>query len=204
MHIAGPTARTPLAAIRWIATGGTLFFITVIAEENIRHLAEKEQWNEWLTKAIALLPDLTPFIDYTWVGLGLFTGIAVTLWLMRFFAATTSETGPSTTIEKSRVERDFPTSEWDKPLTTIFRQNYKNETVQLDGKNFIECTFENVTFIYQGTRPLQMINCKKLPEKGFWVTVQTDNPVVFTALSIMSATGVTSPIELDIRNKEMR
>src|SRR6516164_2482158 len=83
---------------------------------------------------------------------------------------------------RSRIEQQFPTTDWDKPLIDIFRQHYRNETVQLDGKNFIECIFENVTFAYQGMRPIQMINCTKIPEEGFLVTVKTDNPVVFTAL----------------------
>jgi hypothetical protein len=212
MHVAGSTPRMPLAAFRWIATAlrwiatvGATFCITIIAEENIRYFAEKQQWNELLTKAIELLPDLSALTErnYTWFGFGLFTGIAVALWVTRFFVGS-SEAGPSsTTIEKSRVERDFPTSEWDIPLTPVFRQDYKNETVPLDGKDFIQCTFENVTFLYQGTRPIQMTNCKKVPATGFVVTVQTDNPVVFTALSIMHATGVASPIELDLRRKDI-
>jgi hypothetical protein len=69
---------------------------------------------------------------------------------------------------QSRVQQLFPTTDWDKPLTSVFRQNFKNETVELDGKNFVECTFENVTFLYQGTRPLQMMNCKKIPTEGFF------------------------------------
>jgi hypothetical protein len=119
-------------------------------------------------------------------------------------ANTTSAAKSNESLTQSRIQREFPTTDWDKPLTQIFRQHYKNETVQLDGKNFVECTFENVTFIYQGTRPIQMMNCRKIPQEGFLVTVQTDNPVVFTALGIMSATGVSGPIELDLRSRDMR
>jgi hypothetical protein len=119
-------------------------------------------------------------------------------------ANTTASPTSNENLGLSRVQQQFPTTDWDKPLTQVFRQHYKNETVLLDGKNFIECTFENVTLLYQGTRPIQMINCKKIPGEGFLVTVQTDNPVVFTALSIMQSTGVSGAIELDLRDKDLR
>jgi hypothetical protein len=204
MHIAAPSSWTPLGIIRWIATGGTLFFGTVIAEENIRRFAEEKHWNELLTKAVAAMPDLSPLTEshWTWFIFGLFAGIALALWVTRLFSDASKSVPLQTNIEKSRLERDFPTSEWDKPLTPIYRHNYKNETVPLDGKNFIECTFENVTFLYQGTRGTQMFNCKKIPEENFPVALRTDNPIVFTTLAIVGATGVVSPIELDMHIKD--
>jgi hypothetical protein len=113
-----------------------------------------------------------------------------------------AEAGDAAAAPQSRVQQRFPTTDWDKPLTSVFRQNFKNETVELDGKNFVECSFENVTFLYQGTRPFQMINCKRISAERFLVSVRTDNPIVFTALSIMSATGVSGPIELEMNVKD--
>ena len=39
--------------------------------------------------------------------------------------------------------------------TSVFGKTFRNERVILDGKNFQRCTFENVTFVYNGTTPLQ-------------------------------------------------
>src|SRR3984893_15621974 len=144
-----------------------------------------------------------------WVPAVLATAAVVAVLLLIYLSirdGRANTTAPPTSNENlglSRVEQQFPTTDWDKPLSQVLRQHYKNETVLLDGKNFIECTFENVTLLYQGTRPLQMINCKKIPAEGFLVTVRTDNPVVFTALSIMQSTGVSGSIELDLRNEDL-
>lgn len=35
-------------------------------------------------------------------------------------------------------------------IKDIYGQSYKNETVQLDNKNFFQCSFENVTFRWDG------------------------------------------------------
>lgn len=45
------------------------------------------------------------------------------------------------------------------------RTHFINETVVLDGKSYWNCTFENVTFRYNGTAPFQITECKA---KGTW------------------------------------
>jgi hypothetical protein len=80
---------------------------------------------------------------------------------------------PAAIQEALPASNNFPITDWDKPLEKRFRKAYKNETVLLDGLEFIECTFENVTFKYQGTKPYRLHtssgNSKKLT---------TDNVVV--------------------------
>jgi hypothetical protein len=125
--------------------------------------------------------------------------VAYLFWLGKDSTSSTRKAGINTPASASSwIQQKFPTSDWEKPLTPVYREAFKNETVQLDGKNFVECSFENVTFLYQGTRSFQMMNCKKIPPDDFLVSVRTDNPVVFTALNLMSATGVSGPIEVDM------
>jgi hypothetical protein len=42
------------------------------------------------------------------------------------------------------------------PKTQIVDKTYKNERVELDGKSFTLCRFENVTFVYRGTAPFDL------------------------------------------------
>ena len=39
-----------------------------------------------------------------------------------------------------------------KKLKSVYNKNFKNETVQLDGKRYVDCSFENVTFVWEGDR----------------------------------------------------
>jgi hypothetical protein len=63
--------------------------------------------------------------------------------------------GPLRSYEPLSAPKPFPITDWDRPLQQWFRVYFQNETVLLDGYEFIECTFENVTFEYQGTKPFR-------------------------------------------------
>jgi hypothetical protein len=39
----------------------------------------------------------------------------------------------------------------------VYNHPFANETVRLDGKRFLGCTFDNVTFVYQGTAPFTFL-----------------------------------------------
>jgi hypothetical protein len=49
---------------------------------------------------------------------------------------------------------------WPKPYkpTSIVGRKFKNEQVILDGHSYSGCDFENVTFVYNGTTPVQFSN----------------------------------------------
>jgi hypothetical protein len=97
----------------------------------------------------------------------------------------------------------FPTTDWETPLELVYRQNYENETVSLDGKKFLECTFKNVTYSYQGIRPIEIIDCKILPVNGETVfTLNSRNPVVMTTMGIVRWAEVRSPMDLTMYNKD--
>jgi hypothetical protein len=54
---------------------------------------------------------------------------------------------------------DFPTPNWHEPLEPVVNKEFRSETVVLDGKNFVDCRFINVTFSYNGTMPIAFSNC---------------------------------------------
>ena len=97
----------------------------------------------------------------------------------------------------------FPTTDWETPLVLIYGQNYENETVSLDGKRFLECTFKNVTYSYEGTRPVEMIDCKRIPVGGETIfTLTSRNPVVMTTVGIVRWAGIKSPMDLTLFTKD--
>ena|SRR5215471_14986125 len=57
---------------------------------------------------------------------------------------------------------DFPTPNWHEPLEPVVNKEFRNQEVELDGKNFVDCRFINVTFRYNGTMPIQFSNCTLL------------------------------------------
>jgi hypothetical protein len=86
-----------------------------------------------------------------------------------------------TTEFAAHAGKSFPTTDWDKPLEKQFRVHFRNQSVLIDGYEFIDCTFENVTFQYQGMRPFRFTgkttgNSRKLT---------TDNAVVGQTLQLV-------------------
>jgi hypothetical protein len=72
----------------------------------------------------------------------------------------------------------------------VLGRHFFNEAVVLDGKHFANCTFENVTFIYQGTAPVQIVDSRLIhhPDSvGKW---HTDNIVVQQTTRIMKGLGM--------------
>lgn len=59
------------------------------------------------------------------------------------------------------ISRPFdPNKAWDDnaPLKRIYHQTFINETIPLDGYSYIDSTFDNVTFEYDGTGPVSIDN----------------------------------------------
>jgi hypothetical protein len=54
---------------------------------------------------------------------------------------------------------------------TIAKKHFMNERVVIDGKSFVECKFQNVTFVYNGTAPFDFISSEF---RGF--SLASDNP----------------------------
>jgi hypothetical protein len=114
-------------------------------------------------------PKVPPGLLFAGLGIGLLlVGLAMGLMIGDL------RKGRGANLADAAVRReDFPTTNWDKQLKNVFRVHFKNETVLLDGCDFIECTFDNVTFKYDGTKPYRLTNAKGNSRK-----LTTDNKVV--------------------------
>ena len=83
-------------------------------------------------------------------------------WLPQLYAAW---------VEKSKARV------WDSsPNQRIYRQTFVNTTVELDGKSFEYCQFENVTLVYHGTAPFAFIQTTFAVPSS--VRLVTDNKAV--------------------------
>jgi hypothetical protein len=69
----------------------------------------------------------------------------------------------------------------DYPFKEYRGKTYKNETVQIDGNNFIDCTFDNVTFRFDGEAPFRFTNDHF--QGAFRLT--SNNPIVKSTLVLV-------------------
>lgn len=67
----------------------------------------------------------------------------------------------------------------------IAGQTFKNEKVKLDGKEFLNCNFEDVTIVYDGRYPVRMVGNRFQGSLDF----TSDNPSIDVAVGILSALG---------------
>ena len=72
----------------------------------------------------------------------------------------------------------------DFPLKQIQSKTFKNETVQIDGNEFIDCTFDNVVFKFDGQAPFRFTQDHlHLPSK---FSISSDNPVAKATIELVS------------------
>jgi hypothetical protein len=85
--------------------------------------------------------------------------------------------------------RNGDVANWDTShLKRIEHQYYKNQTVTLDGKEFIDTTFDNVTFMYHGKEPTKLNGIHIVVKPGEIAgTLGSDNPVINETLNIVTA-----------------
>jgi hypothetical protein len=69
---------------------------------------------------------------------------------------------------------------WDAPLRRVYGQTFKNQTIELDGREFVKSTFEHVTFVYNGTAPTRLIDNTSTDHQ-----LQSSNPVVLQTMDLM-------------------
>jgi hypothetical protein len=127
-------------------------------------------------------------------------------------AKITGAAAPAKKVGEGQRERpipsiDFPTPDWLEPLTTVVNQKYINETVTLDGKSFQHCEFQDVTFLYNGTRPTEIgVGCKITGKRGFGL--HSDNPLVLGVAQILqtfkTALGEKSDVQWNIFDRSSR
>jgi hypothetical protein len=71
----------------------------------------------------------------------------------------------------------------DLPLKQIQAKTFKNETVQLDGNEFIDCTFDNVALKFDGQAPFRFTNDHFVEHSNLAIT--SDNPVIKATIELM-------------------
>lgn len=81
---------------------------------------------------------------------------------------------------RSSVTRKTAASDWREPFHHLPRESinnraYVNESIELDGKSFRDCSFENVTFMFRGTAPAEFLGNTRV-EGGF--SLNTDDPAI--------------------------
>jgi hypothetical protein len=82
---------------------------------------------------------------------GLLCGVVVALWVdVRWKSKTGGATADNSSVTGFS---SWPTSY--APISVIGR-TFRSERVLLDGHSYLRCIFENVTFVYNGTTPIQM------------------------------------------------
>jgi hypothetical protein len=81
-----------------------------------------------------------------------------------------------------------PGPEWDSQILTPIRdKKFAGRTVKLDGYEFINCDFDDVTFEFQGTAPSRLSGSriKRTGSGNRMVALRSDDPVVAHTLGIV-------------------
>ena len=63
----------------------------------------------------------------------------------------------------------------------VQEKSFLNETVELDGVHYINCTFQNVTFRYSGRTPIQVTNNKFIGDVAF----DSPDPSLITGMTFV-------------------
>jgi hypothetical protein len=84
--------------------------------------------------------------------------------------------GHSNALSLANFRPDFP-------FTEIREKTFKNETVQLDGNAFIDCTFDNVTLKFDGQAPFRFTNDHF--EKRSKLQITSNNPVIKSTIELI-------------------
>jgi hypothetical protein len=195
MHIHPPTEWTVRSLASWAASAIFLSFGGLLMEENAKDYIKAHHWETLWVKAVDVLPDLSSLVanQWFWATLwasgGMAVGLSLDTSLKRIPKWRTEEhPTPPSQNNLTDISARFPTTNWNEPLKSVFKEHYKDRTMKIDGKEFIECTFENVTLIYDGTRPARITNCKRTPN----VTIETGNPIINNTVEILAAFGLTN------------
>jgi hypothetical protein len=87
----------------------------------------------------------------------------------------------------SRTQFEFSSD--DRAFIEIRHHNFVNEVVLLDKHRYIDCTFTNVTFQYNGTSMAEMEHVTLMGT----AQIKTNNNTVFATTALLKAMGLLSP-----------
>lgn len=84
-----------------------------------------------------------------------------------------------------RTARGQSTMDTNSPLVSIYAKKFRNEAVPLDGFEYVECTFTNVTFVFNGTQRFSITG--KTEIHGFDFDFSRCPPAVSAVLDLLYA-----------------
>ncbi len=102
------------------------------------------------------------------------------------FRSFRTKANTATTVESPLIRRDTGALDW-KPIQfeQIANKAFINAEVPLDGKRYIDCTFEHCTFVYEGSAPGEIIgdNSKLIRRNPNEINfaLRSSNPIVTAA-----------------------
>jgi hypothetical protein len=74
------------------------------------------------------------------------------------------------------------------PFKKVYDRSFNDESVLLDGHNFVHCTFTNAKLVYEGTAPFEIEESTFTQTSGPWI-LESDNPIVMGVINALSYQG---------------
>jgi len=129
-------------------------------------------------------PKMPPWLMYVGISLGIFLiGLAGGLIISEYRE-------PSEAENKSKRHFDFDMTP---PNALVEKKRFANERVPLDGYIYRDCTFENVTFVYNGTRGVELSGNRLVGKQR----IASDNPSIdITILLLRGLGGLSETFEV--------
>jgi hypothetical protein len=101
-------------------------------------------------------------------------------------------------LENGQAEEKRATRGWEKyPLTIVRDRMFQGETVVLDGREFINCKFDDVTFEYNGTAPTRLTK-SYIARRGDGVRMvqfRSSNPIVKQTQGLLAMLHIAQGID---------
>jgi hypothetical protein len=80
------------------------------------------------------------------------------------------------------------------PHTLVTRKRFVNERVPLDSHSYRDCTFENVTFLFNGTGRIEEFTHNIIVGR---LRMHSDSPVVFQTIGLLQGLGALHNFQID-------
>jgi hypothetical protein len=153
--------------------------VVPIAQAPATKLAEKlgldRYYAEGWESAVARLTDLAQNLWFIFL-VGIVTGAAALFWMDYFWR------------RYRKLPEQFPYVEDESkysPLEIVAGKEFRNEQIVLDSKRYMNCKFINVSFVYNGTTPVQFDH--NVIVGGPWL--KSDNRAVTNAWALLKGMG---------------
>lgn len=138
--------------VRWSATTILGAPIGIVIAANVEKLAQDRKWDIILTNMWPTVVDLSKLLEsgWFWFAFGALVATSILLWgeRWRWWAFYSAKTTEFTERKLSHIQE------------TIDQRTYTNESVEIDGRLFNKCRFNNATLIYRGIGQVTIIESR--------------------------------------------